>query len=121
MEGYGPRREPFWPVALVLGACSLAVFGVARLMFRQADLLANGRLAQATVTKVTKKQGEHGTVWSVTYQWRLLSGAIRTAGYDHAAKQPPAVGASMPLLYDREQPRRQRIYPFGLVKLKVDR
>lgn len=120
MEGYGPRRQSSWPALVLLGACALAVLGAALLIRRQADLLANGRLAQAAVTKVEKKQGEHGTVWRVTYQWRMLSGAIRSAGYDHASKQPPAVGTSIPLLYDPDSPRRQRIYPFGLVKLKAE-
>ena len=114
-----PDREPYWPVVLLPAGCGLAVLVVAGLVSRQADLLANGRFAHATVTKVAKKKGEHNT-WRVTYQWRLLSGAIRSAGYDYPAKQPPAVGASIPLLYDRDQPGRQQVYPFSLVKLKTE-
>ena len=115
-----PRRQPFWPVVLLPAGCLVAVLGVARLMSRQADLLANGRFAHATVTKVVKKLGEHGTTWRVTYQWQLLSGAVRSAGYDAATKQPPAVGTLIPLLYDRDEPTRKQIYPFTLVKLKTN-
>jgi hypothetical protein len=120
MDGYGPRRQPYWPVLAVLAACSLTVLGLGFLIRRQADLLANGRLAHATVTKVEKKQGEEGTVWRVAYQWRLLSGAPRSAGYDHPGKKPPVVGTTLPVLYDRDDPARQKTYPFGLVKLKVE-
>ena len=115
MEGYGPRREPYFPAFGVAVVCTLIGLGAALLIRRQADLLENGRLAQAVVTKVEKKQGEHGTVWHVTYQWRLLSGAVRSGGYEHSTKEPPAIGTSLPVLYDRDEPGRLKTYPFELV------
>lgn len=119
MEGFGPRQQPSWPAAILILACALIVLGVVLRIRRQADLLANGRLAQATVTTVEKKRGQHGTTWRVTYQWHMLSGAIRSSRYE-ASGRPPIVGTSIPLLYDRDEPVRQRVYPFDLVKLKLE-
>jgi hypothetical protein len=120
MKGYGPRRQPYFPAFGVPVACLLIALGVALLIRRHAELLENGTLAQAVITKVEKKQGQHGTAWRVTYQWRLLSGALRSGGYERSGNEPPSVGSSLPILYDRDEPARQKTYPFGLVKLKSE-
>ena len=117
IEGRGPRLFPVWP-AYVIPA--VAIFGVAVILAvirRQRDLLIYGRSALATIRHVDKKRSDHGSYWRVEYEWRLLSGATRKAHYNHGGKAHPAIGTTLPILYDRDNPRRQRRYPFPLVRL----
>jgi hypothetical protein len=119
MEGYAPRRQPLWPAFVVPVPCVLSAFAMVLLVRRQSNLLAYGRPAIAVVTKVEKKRHDEGTVWRVHYEWTLLSGAKRKGRYDHGKKQPPMVGASIPMVYDRDQPARNSRYPFSLVSVRT--
>ena len=56
------------------------------LVRRQSKLLAHGRPAMATVTKVEKKRTEKGTSWRVHYEWTTMSGATRSGKYNHGRK-----------------------------------
>ena len=118
MEGRPPRRFPAWPAYLVPSAALLGSAVAFALLGRQRRLLADGRLAIATITRIDKKRSDKGSYWRVEYQWRLLSGATRRAHYHHSRKQPPAIGTHLPIIYDRDNPRRQRRYPLPLVGLR---
>ena len=117
MDGRTPSRRPVWPAfaipaaALLSGAILLWVIGV------QKNLLSNGRSTGAVVTKAEKKRSDHGTTWQVEYKWTLLSGATRTGKYHHGGKHPPLVGSMIPIVYDRDQPSRNRRYPLSLVRV----
>ena len=87
------------------------------LIRRQSYLLMYGRPAIAVVTKVEKKRSDKGTYWRVHYEWTLLSGAKRRGRYKHGKKEPPAVGTTIPIVYDRDQPARNSRYPLSLVAL----
>ena len=118
LDGYAPRPE-----AELAGdgraACMRRVprwrsFFAVR---RQSNLLANGRPAMATVTKVEKKNTDKGTVWMVHYEWTTMSGATRTGKYNHGKKQVPAVGTTMPIVYDRDDTFRHGRYPMSFVRI----
>jgi hypothetical protein len=117
MEGYAPRRQPIWPAFVVPASCALSALAMMLLVRRQSNLLTYGRPAVAVVTKVEKKRTDKGTVWRVHYEWTLLSGAKRRGRYKHGKKEPPAVGTTIPIVYDRDQPARNSRYPLSLVAL----
>ena len=119
LDGYAPRPQPGWPgtaVPLACGVCALALNHAVR---RQSTLLAHGRPAMATVTKVEKKNTGEGTVWLVHYEWTTLSGATRSGKYRHGKKHMPAAGALIPLVYDKDNSFRHSKYPMSLVTIRT--
>jgi hypothetical protein len=83
---------------------------------KQHGLLSEGRAALATITKVKKHRGQHGSYYQVGYTFALLNGAEQT-GSIHVTAKPPEVTSSIVVLYDAENPRRSRPYPLSLVQL----
>jgi hypothetical protein len=83
---------------------------------RQATLLRDGRAALARITNTKKRNlGDHST-WRIDYEWRVLSGAVRSGRHD-SGKNPAPVGALIPIVYDRENPQRHAPYPMSLVRV----
>jgi hypothetical protein len=116
LQGYGSRSLPFWLVIAVPGLLLLCIVPLIVLIRRQAALLRYGRATLARVTNTKKKNlGDHNT-WRVEYEWKLLSGAIHSGRHD-SGKNPPLVGASIPIVYDRDNPKRHSAYPLCLVKI----
>ena len=115
IPGHEPRRRAVWPAFVILPACFAAATVLVALFRRQSSLLSDGRGALARVTQLEKKASEYGTAWRVQYEWRLLSGAKRHGRYMHSGKEPPAVGATIPIVYDRDEPGRHSKYPLKLV------
>ena len=117
MEGYEPSRQPVWPAFIVVVACLGAAIAIVRHVRSQMHLLEYGRAAVGVVTRVEKKRSDKGTYWRVHYEWTLMSGAKRQGRYNHGKKQSPPIGTAVPILYDRDQPSRNRRYPLPLVKV----
>ena len=116
LEGYAPRPAPFWLPWAVPGLLLFCTVPLLFLIRRQAALLREGRAALARITNTQKRKlGDHST-WRVDYEWRLLSGARRSGRHD-LAKMPPPVGTHIPIIYDRDNPKRQAPYPFSLVRV----
>ena len=115
LDGDSPRPEPGWRGTAVAIACGLSAIALMAAVRRQSKLLAHGRPAMATVTKVEKKRTENRTAWSVHYEWTTMSGAIRTGKYNHYRKNPPAVGELMPIVYDRDNTFRHSTFPMPFV------
>ena len=118
LDGYAPRPEASWPATVVPVACGLTALVLIQLVRRQSKLLANGRPAMATVTKIEKKNTGEGTVWMVHYEWTTLSGATRTGKYQQGKKNLPSVGAEIPIVYDRDNSFRHSKYPMSLVTIR---
>jgi len=78
----------------------------------QARLLAEGRPARGVVT--AHRKTKDGTV--VRYEFAQLSGAM-AKGRSGPRKGVPAVGESICVLYNPEEPRRSAPYPLTLVRL----
>lgn len=98
---------------LGLGAVGAALVGSLR---RQRELLSSGRAAVARVTSSRKvNQGKHQGQ-EVSYEFTILSGAMRTGKY-YVEKNSPAPGAALIVLYEAENPSRSVRYPPSLVRL----
>lgn len=118
LDGYAPRRRARWPGTAVPFACGIAAIGLIAVVRRQANLLTYGRPAMATVTKIEKKRTDKGTVWVVHYEFATLSGATRTGTYHERKKDLPAVGATVPIVYDRDNTFRHSKYPMSFVTVR---
>ena len=117
LDGYSPRLEASWPATVVPLGCGIGAIALIAIVRRQSTLLTFGRPAMATITKVEKKKSDHGTYWRVHYEWTTMSGATREGKYNHSRKHAPAVGALMPIVYDRDDTFRHRRYPMTFVRL----
>ncbi|MGH8631897.1 MAG: DUF3592 domain-containing protein, partial [Burkholderiales bacterium] len=111
MSGYGPRGTPPWvaplvAVSLILGAC-VCIYSLRR----QWRLVSEGRPALARVTHSKKGKDGH----EVHYEFAILSGAHRRGRYG-PVKEPPPAGATVCIVYDRENPSHNSRYPVALVR-----
>lgn len=118
LDGYSPRPMTSWPATAVPLACGGVAMALILIVRRQWHLLAYGRPAIATVTKIEKKRTDKGTVWVVHYEFTTMSGATRTGKYNQAKKHLPAVGATVPILYDRDNTFRHSKYPMPFVTVR---
>jgi hypothetical protein len=121
LNGYAPRPQPGWPATAVPLACGLSALVLIQLVRRQSNLLVHGRPAMARVTKVEKKRTDKGTFWMVHFEWTTMSGATRRGKYQHGKKSVPAVGDTIPIVYDRDDTFRHSKYPMSFVTLREDR
>jgi len=115
--GPTPRRGmPLWaPYVVATGIAAIGVlclFGINR----QRRLLSEGRAAPALVTALKTQRGTHGEKHrSITYDFPLMSGAV-ASGKSSTSSKPPAVGSVICIIYDPECPKRNKAYPFDLVR-----
>jgi hypothetical protein len=119
LDGYAPSPEASWPATVLPIACGLTALVLIQLVRRQSNLLAYGRPAMATVTKVEKKRTDKGTFWMVHYEFTTLSDATRTGKYRHGKKQVPAAGTLIPIVYDRDNSFRHSKYPMSFVTIRT--
>ena len=117
LAGREPDVLPLWVVPLV--TCSLAIFSGALFWRIRRDrvLLAEGRLVQGRVVDTKKVKHQHHHAHRVRYTFRTLSGATVT-GRAEMRRAPGAVGDVISVLYHRDNPRRNAIYPLTLVTRK---
>jgi Protein of unknown function (DUF3592) len=110
---------PIWVSPLLGMNLALGTAILAFVLRREAVLLREGRAAPGRVvdSKRINKGGGHGakTAYRLTVEFRLLSGALQTGRFDRRKEVP--VGASVVVVYDRDNPRRSELYPFRLVRL----
>jgi len=120
LDGTERRALPLWvpfmaATPLVLGG--LVCLYVVR---RERQLLENGRPATAVVTGHHKhRSSEGGTHRSITYEFPILSGAT-SKGRSSTSSKPPAIGSTICVVYDPDSPRRNKPYPFQLVRANVE-
>jgi hypothetical protein len=79
----------------------------------ESRLLSEGRPAPGEVIK-TRRSDKHVVV---TYEFRLLSGALRKGKSSCSRRNVPGVGSPVTVIYDPENPKRNALYPLSLVKL----
>jgi hypothetical protein len=108
---------PFWLVGVVPGLLLLCIVPIVTVVRRQAALLRDGRATLGRVIKTEKRKTGEGTSWRIEYEWQLINGAIRSGRHD-SGKNPPPVGALIPIVYDRDNPKRHAPYPMWLVKAR---
>jgi hypothetical protein len=116
----GLRSLPFWLVPfipLVLLSGALIAHRALRLQRR---LLEYGRPVVAAVTATKKQRHQHGSYFTVTYEFTLMNGSSRRGSYS-VQKHPPETGAPVVVIYDRDRPARNRRYPIALARVALDR
>jgi len=119
IAGQRQRRLPFAVAYLVSAGLAALAFLSAVAVRRQRTLLSEGRTAPAVITAVRKLQGSHGkTHREIVYEFPVLAGSIATG--KAVAGKTADVGTTISVVYDPEQPRRNRPYPFSLVTLHHD-
>lgn len=117
----GPARAAI-PLALpVLVAVIGTLFGVGTLsqIAWQRRLLAEGRLASGVVTNLSIHKGTHGSTHrTIRYEFTLLSG-VRASGRSQTSSRVLAAGSAVWVVYDPDEPARNRLYPLSLVQASV--
>jgi hypothetical protein len=103
---------PGWvPGAIAAGLIAAGAL-VIWIIRRQISLLSDGRPAVAQVT--AHKRGQHGH--SFVYEFPLMHGGVGK-GNGGEGRKPPPVGSTLTVIYDRENPRRNSIYPVAMVRV----
>ena len=114
----GQRRGgmPFaLPYVISSALTAMALLCLAAVQW-QRRLLSEGRPAHAVVTAVRNHKGSHGaTHREIVYEFPVLAGTKATG--KASAGKSAAVGTTISVVYDPEQPKRNRPYPFSLVTL----
>lgn len=113
-DGLLPRVLPFWLPYLIGGVLVGIAALFAAILRSEMRLLSEGRIAEGTVREVKVSKSQHGTHRSMRYDFALLSGA-RMTGKAGASRTPPAIGSTLVVIYDSENPKRNKPYPFSLV------
>lgn len=112
-----PGHEPdVLPLALVplIPAALLAIGGLLTWPIRrERALLSEGRLAQARVLASTKVTNQHASGYQLSYEFTTLSGAAMKGKL--LQRSDVAVGDTIPIVYHRDNPRRNARYPLSLV------
>jgi hypothetical protein len=67
------------------------------------------------VTVSKKVRHQHGSYYQVSYEFRTMSGAMRSGRYD-SHKGPPASGTTIQVVYNPDRPEHSMPYPLGLVR-----
>lgn len=106
-----PRVLPF-VVGVAIASLGLVFLAA---LHRQRQMLSDGRVAPARVTGHTSHQSGHSKHRAMTYEFTVLSGAMETGKAGTSAK-PPSIGSVICVIYDPEKPKRNRPYPFELVR-----
>jgi hypothetical protein len=112
--GWRMGVTPAWLAILVPGI----QIGVAGLLLtiirRQWRLLSEGRPAPGVVIKARRREKQV----VLNYEFRLLSGATGRGRSSTNARSVPGEGSVVCVIYDPENPRRNGVYPFSLVRVE---
>ena len=111
-RGALPMALPFVVSAILAALAALCLLAIRR----ERQLLTDGRVAPAVVTGHHAHRSSHGAKHrSMTYEFRLLSGAV-ASGKSHTSDKPPAIGSVICVVYDPDRPQRNAVYPLSLVR-----
>jgi hypothetical protein len=110
--GWESSVLPIWLPFFAGGCLLFAPVTFAVMIRKQTRLLSEGRPAPGVVTGI--KRSDKAVF--VLYEFKLLSGAVMK-GRSNGGRRSPGVGSPVCVLYDPDNPRRNAIYPLGLVKL----
>lgn len=102
------------PVLLLVPAALLLIAALIAWRVRHdCILLSEGRFASARVVSSKKISAPHGHRYAVQYEFRTLAGATVTAKTERGRPFVDA-GATVTVVYHREDPRWNAIYPLAL-------
>ena len=102
-------------VPFVIGGILAALGGVIGWSVgKQKRLLREGRPAPGLVTGYT--HASHGKK-GIRYEFRLMSGALAKGKSPATRHRLPAIGSTVCVVYDRDNPRSNSMYPVELVRV----
>jgi hypothetical protein len=104
-----PAWVPPLVAALLVGVGMLFIF----LVRRQIRLLTEGRATPGVVTGHRRTQ--HGQQM-LKYEFPLVEGGVGK-GSGGRSRKPLAVGSTVTVVYDRDNPRRNALYPMDMVRV----
>jgi hypothetical protein len=104
---------PLWVPFLVGSMLAAGGAGLVFILRRQLALLSEGRPAPAVVRRYSNAQ--HGQK-NIHYEFPLLSGGL-AKGKSGPTRSLPAIGATLCVIYDRENPSRNAPYPLQMATL----
>lgn len=114
VEGDEPGVLPLAVVPLIVIALLFIAWLVAWNVRRETTLLSEGRVAEARIVSTNKVRRQHHHSYRVEYEFTTLSGAKVTAHAENR-RVPAGDGATVPVIYHRDNPRRNALYPLTLV------
>jgi hypothetical protein len=112
--GDEPGVLPIGIVPLIAGALLLIAWLIAWNVGREKTLLSEGRLAEARIVSTKRVHSQHHHGYRIAYEFTTLSGA-KIAARVERRRAPAGVGATVPVIYHRDNPRRNALYPLTLV------
>ena len=113
LPGDEPPVLPLWLVPLIPVVPLLVAALIAWRVRRDCVLLAEGRFAPARVISTNKVSRSHHHAYQVKYEFTTLSGATVTASTERG-RPLPADMTNVTIVYHRENPRWNAIYPLPL-------
>lgn len=106
---------PAWLPFTIGGALAASGALLVYLVRKQMRLLSEGRPAPGVVRRYSHAQ--HGQK-NIHYEFRLLGGGIAKGRSGPTRKLPP-IGSTICVVYERDNPRNNALYPMTLVRLVV--
>ncbi len=112
-EDWSRNDMPAWlPPGLAALLVAVGMFLIWYLR-RQIRLLSEGRAAPGMV--VGHKKIQHGQQM-LQYEFPLIEGGVGK-GSGGQSRRPPPVGSSVIVVYDRDNPKRNALYPMDIVRI----
>lgn len=108
-----PSVLPLWFPFVIGGVLVVLGVMIARFVGKQKRLLREGRPAPGIVTGYS--HASHGKK-VIRYEFRVMSGAV-AKGRSSPTRRLPAIGATVCVVYDRDNPRSNSMYPVELVSV----
>ena len=115
MIGYARSGFPLWLIPLTVFSLVTTALALVWSLRRQWMLLSEGRVARAQVSALKSVSSDKGKRYRVTYEFQTISGARQRSRSD-VSKAPPTIGATIPVVYHRDQPEWSATYPMQLVR-----
>jgi hypothetical protein len=114
-SGHEPDGIPVWVAPIVSVALATFAWIVIWRLRRDWTLLSEGRIAQGRVSTARRVAHQHHHVTRVTYEFTTLAGAA-VQGRADLRRRPPTTGDAVTVVYHRDDPRWNALYPLSLVQ-----
>ena len=115
MSGHEPDVMPLWVAPVVSAALAAVTWLMIWRLRRDWRLLSEGRAAEARVVATKRVTRQHQSATRVNYEFTTIAGAT-VEGHQELGRRPPAVGDRVIVVYHRDDPHWNALYPLPLVK-----
>jgi len=116
--GHEPEQMPVWVSPLAGLGMMVGPVLIFLQIKKERSLLVEGRPAMGVITKIRWIGGNHGGGnHRASYEFQALGGQTFKASFRGSKRRCGAVGDSLTVLYDADNPKRSTRYPLQLVKI----